>query len=88
MELRYPDGEIYIPTTKDLVNDVPAGTIYYQEAGGGAGCGNPKERPVEQVVSDVRNEKVSAEVARNEYGVAVDPVTFKVDETETAKLRG
>ncbi|MHC4661019.1 MAG: hydantoinase B/oxoprolinase family protein [Planctomycetota bacterium] len=87
IELRYPDGEVYLATTKDLVNDVPADTIYYQEAGGGGGCGNPKERTAEEVVKDVRNEKVSVEVAREEYGVVVDPVTFEVDEKETARLR-
>jgi len=37
IELTYPDGEAYRTTTKDLVEDVPAGTIYYQEAGGGGG---------------------------------------------------
>jgi hypothetical protein len=34
----------------------------------------------------VRNEKVSVEAARREYGVAVDTSTWTVDEMQTARL--
>jgi N-methylhydantoinase B len=44
IRLTYPDGREVVPTTKDLITGVPAGTIYYQEAGGGAGCGDPRRR--------------------------------------------
>ncbi len=72
IKLVYPDGKEHIPTTKDLINDVPAGTIYYQEAGGGGGCGDPKKRNPELVLADVRNGKLSAERAREDYGVEID----------------
>lgn len=54
---------------------------------GGCGVGNPLERDIEAVREDVRNEFVSVESARDDYGVVIDPVTFKVDEKETEKLR-
>jgi N-methylhydantoinase B len=86
IDLIRPDGTIYHATTKDLVDNVPTGTIYYQEAGGGGGYGDPKKRPVAKVLRDVRNEKVSVEKARADYGVAVKP-DFTVDDAETKKLR-
>jgi N-methylhydantoinase B len=88
MSLTYPNGDKYKPTTKDLVHGVPAGTIYYQEAGGGGGCGDPKKRKTEKVLEDVRNGKVSLESAKTEYGVVIDSDTWTVDEAATAKLRG
>ncbi len=54
---------------------------------GGGGYGDPFERPVEWVVEDMRNGLVSAEGARADYGVAIDPATFAVDEGETRTLR-
>ena len=39
IELRYPDGTVYQTTSKDLVENVPEGTILYQLAGGGGGYG-------------------------------------------------
>jgi N-methylhydantoinase B len=88
MKLTYPDGKGYKPTTKDLITDVPAGTIYYQEAGGGGGCGDPRKRKVQKVLEDVRNEKVGVRSAREDYGVVVDPETMTVDKAATTKLRG
>jgi N-methylhydantoinase B len=49
---------------------------------GGGGVGDPFERPVEAVEADVRNGLVSAEAAREEYGVVVD------DPDSTRELRG
>jgi N-methylhydantoinase B len=69
IRLIYPDGREVVPTTKDLINDVPAGTLYLQEAGGGGGCGDPRERAPEKVREDLRNEKISAAKAREEYGL-------------------
>lgn len=54
---------------------------------GGGGFGDPRKRPVEKVLEDVENELVSVEAARRDYGVAIDPVTLKVDQEETARLR-
>ncbi len=74
MKLIYPDGREHVPTTKDLITDVPAGTIYYQEAGGGGGCGDPQKRNRQHVLEDVRNGKVSVEKAREVYGLDIESV--------------
>ncbi|MFQ5425493.1 MAG: hydantoinase B/oxoprolinase family protein, partial [Gaiellales bacterium] len=67
IELHRPDGTVYETTTKDLVRDVPAGTLYVQEAGGGGGYGDPRGRPAETVRSEVLDGIVSLEVARDVY---------------------
>jgi N-methylhydantoinase B len=80
IELHYPDGEVHRPTTKDLVEDVPAGTIYIQQAGGGGGYGSPRKRPPETVRREVEDGIISVEAARELYGINVAP--------ETIELRG
>jgi N-methylhydantoinase B len=60
--------------------------IQFHSAGGG-GYGNPLERDPEAVAADVFNGYVSIERARADYGVVVDPVSFKVDLEETEKIR-
>ncbi|MHC5009643.1 MAG: hydantoinase B/oxoprolinase family protein [Planctomycetota bacterium] len=88
IELHKPGGEVYKATSKDLVTDVPAGTLYVQEAGGGGGYGSPLERPAGRVRDEVEDGIVSREAARALYGVALKPDTFELDEAETARLRG
>ncbi|GAB4153418.1 MAG: hydantoinase B/oxoprolinase family protein [Planctomycetota bacterium] len=87
IELHYPDGSVYTATTKDLVRDVPCGTVYVQEAGGGGGYGPPRARPASRVREEVEDGIISVEAAREHYGVAVDPRTFALLEEETARLR-
>jgi N-methylhydantoinase B len=77
IELTYPDGTVYRCTTKDLLDSVRKGTIYFQQAGGGGGYGNPMERPIEKVLKDVKNGVVSIEKAKEDYGVVVNPETFE-----------
>ena len=81
-----------------LVNAVPGnpygltqlkpGDAVTIDAAGGGGHGNPLERDVEMVISDVTEGYVSVEKAREDYGVVIDPKTMKVDEAATRKLRG
>ena len=84
--LRYPDGRKYVCTTKDLVRGVPQGTLYHQDAGGGGGYGDPKERPDAKVAREVRDEIISRQAARDLYGVALRD-DLNLDEEETARLR-
>lgn len=63
------------------------GDVVTIDAAGGGGYGNPLERELEMVVSDVMEGYVSLERAREDYGVVIDPKTFKVDEEATRKLR-
>lgn len=90
IELLYPDGKRYVALSKDLIEGVPKGTEYVQEAGGGGGYGSPHKRPVELVRQEVRDGIISIETARKQYGVVfVNPAngTFQVDETATLSLR-
>jgi N-methylhydantoinase B len=57
------------------------------DAAGGGGYGNPLERDLEMLETDVREGYVSLEKAREYYGVVIDPKTFKVDIEATKKLR-
>jgi N-methylhydantoinase B len=54
---------------------------------GGGGYGNPLERDVGKVADDVRNEKISLDTARSEYGVVIDQKTMQVDMEATKNLR-
>ncbi len=87
ISLVYPDGKEKVPLSKDIINDIPDGTVYYQIASGGGGYGNPKERDIAKVASDVRNEICSVKNAKENYGVVFKGDSYKVDEENTAKLR-
>ncbi|MBI2319443.1 MAG: hydantoinase B/oxoprolinase family protein [Betaproteobacteria bacterium] len=67
--------------------EVKQGDIVVKLSPGGAGVGDPWERPPAQVAMDVKNEKVSLEAARLVYGVVIDPASLRVDEAGTARLR-
>ena len=56
-------------------------------SGGGAGVGNPSEREPEEVLTDVKNELVSIEKAKDVYKVIIDPGKMQVLEKETRALR-
>ncbi|TAK30444.1 MAG: hydantoinase B/oxoprolinase family protein, partial [Saprospiraceae bacterium] len=71
IKLTYPDGQERIPLNKDLIEGIPAGTIYSQVAGGGGGYGNPLERELALVEEDIRNEVVDAVQASEEYGLTL-----------------
>jgi N-methylhydantoinase B len=64
----------------------PGQTITNMNPGGG-GYGNPHERPIEKVVSDVKNGLVSLEGAREDYGVVIN-AALQVDTAATSTLRG
>ena len=73
-----------IPARKEAV-------IKFWEGGGG-GWGEPRTRPPEWVLEDVKDEIVSLEAARDVYGVAISVVDqeaclYEVDAEETARLR-
>ncbi|OGA48572.1 MAG: hypothetical protein A3G25_14670 [Betaproteobacteria bacterium RIFCSPLOWO2_12_FULL_63_13] len=67
--------------------EIKKGDVLVKISGGGGGVGLPTERPVELVALDVKDGMVSVQAARDIYGVAVDPRSFRVDEEETRRLR-
>ena len=56
-------------------------------SGGGGGYGPPEERDIERVVEDVRLGYVTAEGARNDYGVVIAADSLEVDRGATDRLR-
>lgn len=55
--------------------------------GGGAGYGDPLDRPIEDVFQEVRAEYITAAQARDEYGVVLTADGRAVDREATAELR-
>src|SRR4051794_25786627 len=80
-----PDGEARRLGSKTTI-DIGAGDVLSYRTCGGGGYGPPEERDPERVLRDVLEGKVSVERAREVYRVAVDGA--RVDEVETARLRG
>ena len=64
-----------------------SGDILRAVVPGAGGWGSPYERDPEKVLQDVRNELVSLEVARRDYGVVIDEKTLELDLDATKKLR-
>jgi N-methylhydantoinase B len=88
MEFRFPNGDCYRPQSKEIIPDIPFGTVMRQVAGGGGGYGDPYLRPEELVAKEVRNGVLSIQKSRDDYGVVVDPETYEVDLTGTKRIRG
>ena len=63
------------------------GDVFRIQYAGGGGRGDPFEREPSKVLDDVRDGYISAETARDVYGVAVSGQPAEVDEAETRRLR-
>lgn len=87
IKLTYPDKTELVPKSKDIINDIPSGTVYHQIAGGGGGFGNPLKRNLSIIVEEVKNQVISPEAANKEYGVVIDENSFEINEFETKKRR-
>ncbi len=86
-EIAEPDGTVRVPKSKQILRDIPRGAVFRQQAGGGGGYGDPFARPPEKVAEEVRNEFISVDSARRDYGVAMAADGITVDAVETARLR-
>lgn len=78
------NGEPKDPGTLNFANPGDIMTFYNP---GGGGYGDPLQRDLELVESDVMNGYVSLKKAEEDYGVVIDPITTKVDIKATRKLR-
>lgn len=89
------DGRRLRPKT---VESLEPGQVVLLAPPGGAGFGDPFQRPAEAVLADVVSGYVSLEAAERDYGVAIRylgtpdqlvrlPEHYGVDEEETARLR-
>jgi N-methylhydantoinase B len=81
-----PEGEHRLLTSK-LTMTIRRGEVFRHVLAGGGGWGDPLERDPAKVLRDVRNELLSPERARNDYGVVVNIVSRTVDATATERLR-
>jgi N-methylhydantoinase B len=66
---------------------VEKGDVFVVRTPGGGGYGNPMEREPKLVLHDVLNGLVSLEAAKKDYGVAIEPVTMKIDWKSTQMFR-
>ncbi len=80
-------GDEKIRIKPHRIAEVRQGDTVVKLSPGGAGVGDPWLRSIEKVVADVRNEKLTVDAARLIYGVVIDPLTLKLDEATTNKLR-
>ena len=75
-----------LPSKFDFLRVEPGDRLAYLTAGGG-GWSDPLERHAEAVRRDVRRGLVSAQRARDDYGVAVSADGLSIDHDETERLR-
>ena len=75
------------PNAKVLIANLREGDAFCLRSGGGGGFGSPLYRPAEDVRRDVEQGYVSPEIARQHYGVVIDPETFEIDADATERLR-
>jgi N-methylhydantoinase B len=87
LEFQFPEGNKHKPESKEIVPDLPAGTVVRQVAGGGGGYGAPYQRSIEKVAKEVRNGVLSSQKALSDYGVVINPESLQVDLIATNRLR-
>ena len=75
------------PLDSKLTMTMYAGEVLRHELAGGGGWGDPLERDPESVLRDVRNELVSMNSARDDYGVVIKSDGWGVDYKATQILR-
>ncbi len=76
-----------LPNAKMLTARLGPGDAFAMRSGGGGGFGPAIQRPVEDVLRDVRHGYVSVTSAETDYGVVCDPDTLDLDVAETEKRR-
>ncbi len=69
-----------------VTREISSGVVLRHEQAGGGGYGDPLTRDPQAVLADVLDEKISAEFARTQFGVALE-ATQGIDEGATKSLR-
>ncbi|WP_345451841.1 hydantoinase B/oxoprolinase family protein [Arthrobacter gyeryongensis] len=86
LTVTFPDGTSHLWGSKEIIA-LPSGTRIESLLGGGAGYGDPFNRPAEKVLAEVRDGILSTEKARSDYGVILTADGTAVDTAQTAALR-
>jgi N-methylhydantoinase B len=81
-----PQSENRLLASKVTMN-IRHGDVFRHEVAGAGGWGDPLEREPKMVLYDVRNEFVSIDAARRDYGVVLGGNPLRVDESATQALR-
>jgi N-methylhydantoinase B len=81
-----PQAENRLLASKVTMNIVH-GDVFRHEVAGAGGWGDPLERDPAMVLHDVRNEFVSVDAARRDYGVVLTTEPLRVDDAATQSLR-
>jgi N-methylhydantoinase B len=85
--VRRADGTVEpLPSKFTTYKLMPGDRIEFRTACGG-GYGDPRERDPEQVAGNVRDQLITVDAARTDYGVILDPHTLAVDAEATARER-
>jgi N-methylhydantoinase B len=85
--LVHPDGREESLYSKNTNLAMPARTLVRWEQASGGGYGDPFTRDPAAVLHDLEDEFITVELARDQYGVVIDPATMSVDVAATAALR-
>lgn len=80
-------GEEVTPARTHRMVEVKTDEILGKLSGGGGGVGDPAERDPEKVLTDVVNEYITVEMARETYRVVIDLETRSIDWEQTQALR-
>ncbi len=89
-------GDIWINPETDRARRLPTryadyplkdGDVFRLDTPGGGGYGDPRARPAERVLADIREGYVTLEAAARDYGVVLSPDLKSVDTTATARTR-
>lgn len=81
------DGTVDGPFGKYPRYPLNTGDSLVMTMASGGGYGNPYKRPVEKVVMDYKNEFITLEQAKDDYGVIINPATFEVIEITENRLK-
>jgi len=81
------NGQEIMRTSRILNYELRRNDVVSIRSGGGGGWGDPLERDPSAVLQDIINGYISIDVARDVYGVVIDPITMTVHWEETNQLR-
>ncbi|WP_432663094.1 hydantoinase B/oxoprolinase family protein [Wukongibacter baidiensis] len=85
-EILKADGTIDGPFGKYARYPINKGDAVKMSTATGGGYGNPFNRTVEKVILDVKNNFITLDQAKEDYGVIIDPISFAVlDVTEARR---
>ena len=80
-----PEPREIPPASENIA--VSVGDLLRVETGGGGGWGDPLDRDADVVLRDVVQGFITAEAARLEYGVVIDPEEPQLDLGATEEIR-